>query len=418
MTIRMDQLIKALTTALDIVEGELLGASSRHGKRVAVLSGIMGLRLGMRDEELRALTTCALLHDNALTEYIASELDGEEHDAAMKSHCEIGQRNVNTLNFKTNYSDFVLYHHERPNGTGSFQKREGEFSTGAAIICIADTVDVINHLQRIRSERLPDIYRYIESGAGTLFTREAAEAMLGILDENMLETLQDENIEDAALKFIPAWYAEMENEVIINLATFFTHIIDYKSKFTRKHSTQIANRAWLMACRYGYPLSTCTEIYLAAALHDLGKLAISSSILEKPGKLDDEEFEIIKSHVYKTWEILKDIEGFEEIHLWASNHHEKLDGTGYPFGKKAEDLDFVSRLLACIDIYQAVSEDRPYHAGRGHGETIGILRDMARKGFIDRDITEDLNKMLLDFDGQDVPPPDLEACREARKTEV
>ncbi|MDR1046441.1 MAG: phosphohydrolase, partial [Treponema sp.] len=92
--------------------------------------------------------------------------------------------------------------------------------------------------------------------------------------------------------------------------------------------------------------------------------------------------------------------------------------TGYPFGKKAEDLDFVSRLLACIDIYQAVSEDRPYHAGRGHGETIGILRDMARRGFIDRNITEDLNKMLPDFDGRDVPPPDLEACREARKTEV
>ncbi|WP_461249109.1 HD-GYP domain-containing protein, partial [Treponema sp. R6D11] len=100
-----------------------------------------------------------------------------------------------------------------------------------------------------------------------------------------------------------------------------------------------------MGKHYGYEPQDLAELYLAASLHDLGKLAIPSAILEKPGKLTDEEFNVIKKHVYLTWELLNDVEGFETICRWASDHHEKLDGYGYSFGKKAVELDFNSRLL-------------------------------------------------------------------------
>jgi HD-GYP domain-containing protein (c-di-GMP phosphodiesterase class II) len=75
-------------------------------------------------------------------------------------------------------------------------------------------------------------------------------------------------------------------------------------------------------------------------------------------------------------------------------YHEKLDGSGYPFGKKAEELDFNSRLMACIDIYQAVSEERPYHPERDHQSTMKILHDMAEKGQVDAGIVKDMDKAL------------------------
>jgi HD-GYP domain-containing protein (c-di-GMP phosphodiesterase class II) len=136
------------------------------------------------------------------------------------------------------------------------------------------------------------------------------------------------------------------------------------------------------------------ELYLAAALHDLGKLATPVAILEKPNILNDAEMSKIKEHVRITWELLKDIEGFGPICTWASSHHEKLDGSGYPFGKKADELDFNSRLMACIDIYQAVSEERPYHPRRDHRATMEILRQMANNGKIDGVIVTDMDAAL------------------------
>ena len=192
---------------------------------------------------------------------------------------------------------------------------------------------------------------------------------------------------------------------MLNLAGFVTTIIDYKSAFTQRHSRQIANKAWLMARYYKCDQLECSKLFLAAALHDLGKLYIPSSILEKPGKLDEAEYAVIKSHVTYTCDLLAHIEGFEDVHRWAGFHHEKLDGSGYPFGKRGAELDFNARLLACIDIYQALSEERPYHARRNHEDTMCILYDMAHKGHIDKDIAADIDTALAAYSLLDVGSP-------------
>ncbi|GHV92977.1 HD family phosphohydrolase [Spirochaetia bacterium] len=390
----MDNLIRAIAVALDIVEGELLGASANHGKRLAVLTAAMGRRMGMGDEALSALASCALLHDNALTEYILSEREGREQDHNMKLHCVIGQRNVETLMFQTDISGFILYHHERANGSGPFGKKAGEYPWGAELIGIADLIDVTHRLQRVGADRLPLLRQNISDKTGVIHTPFAAEALLAVLDEEMLLSLGDDRIADTMDKAIPPWTVDMDSEVILNLAGFVSHIIDYKSSFTRRHSAGISDKAWIMGNYYGYDHTLLSELYLAASLHDIGKLATPTDILEKPDKLDDNEFRIIKDHVRKTYDMLADIGGFEKIREWASNHHEKLDGSGYPFGKKGDELDFNSRLMACIDIYQAVSEERPYHPERDHQTTMKILYDMAGKGHIDEKIVRDMDKAL------------------------
>jgi HD-GYP domain-containing protein (c-di-GMP phosphodiesterase class II) len=161
---------------------------------------------------------------------------------------------------------------------------------------------------------------------------------------------------------------------------------------------------------YKFDPAAQAELFLAASLHDIGKLATPTAILEKPGKLNDEEFAIIKDHVRMTWEILKNVEGLADISTWASSHHEKLDGTGYFLGKKAGEMDFNSRLLACIDIYQAVSEERPYHPKRSHGDTMQVLNKMADNGKIDGNIVKDMDMALAQFEGKDIPRPEMQPC--------
>jgi len=406
LRLRMDSLIKSIATALDIVEGGLLGASTNHGKRIAVLCAKMGTVLQKSPDETNAIAICALLHDNALTEYILSERAEGRHDPAMKKHCEFGQRNVDALCFKTNVKDFILYHHERADGTGPFGIREGEGPLEAEIITIADSIDASYHLQRLEQEELPAVRKIIAEETGKHYGKTAAETMLEILTWPTVLSLKDDVIKQTASDALFPWTVDIQTETVFGLAGFAAKIIDYKSVFTEKHSIQIANKAWFMGTHYKYEPEELAELYLAASLHDLGKLAVPSEILEKHGKLTDEEFEIIKKHVHLTWELLNDVEGFETVCKWASNHHEKLDGSGYPFGKKASELDFNSRLLACLDLYQAISEERPYHPKRSHEDTMRLLYEMAGAGKIDGDIAKDLDAALAPYDGKDMPPPD------------
>jgi HD-GYP domain-containing protein (c-di-GMP phosphodiesterase class II) len=401
----MDSLIKAIAISLDFVENEFLGASTNHGKRITVLCAKMGKMLGKSPEEIRGLAMSALLHDNALTEYILAERMYGQHDPAMKKHCEFGQWNVDALCFKPNVKDFILYHHERADGKGPFGIRAGEGPLEAELIAIADSIDVSHHLQRLEPEKLPSLRDIIAGDSGTRYSKIAAEAMLEVLDQATLLALKDDVIEETAgAAFIP-WIADIEAQSIFGLAGFAAKIIDYKSVFTRRHSTQIANKAWLMAEYFRIDPMERAELYLAAALHDIGKLEIPAAILEKPSELNNEEFTIIKKHISLTKRLLDDIEGFHNISAWAGNHHEKLDGSGYPLGKKAPELDFNSRLLACLDIYQAVSEERPYHPGRNHDDTMQILYKFADDGRIDKNIVKDIAIVLAPYDGRDIPPP-------------
>ena len=172
-----------------------------------------------------------------------------------------------------------------------------------------------------------------------------------------------------------------------NIADFFADIVDYKSPFTSRHSIGVAEKAAQFAKYIGYDVSDIEKMYLAGALHDIGKMAVGNEILEKPDKLTDEEFDKLKNHVGYTYLILSQVDGFEDIRDWAALHHEKLNGKGYPFGKTADELNEQERIMACVDIYQALTEERPYKKGMSHEKTCDILDEMAEKGFVDADIS-------------------------------
>lgn len=407
MQLKMDEMLRSLAMGLDAVESDFLGASTNHGARIATLCAAMGKQLGLTDAEQTTVAACALLHDNALTEYILSERPGSAQEFNMVSHCVLGQQSAEALPFPAPMAGYILYHHEQADGGGPFGKKAGDCPLGAQLIAIADMLDSQLHLQRWQAQELPLLQDIIKKRTDTHFTQTAADAMLAVLDADMLQALRDENIYFTVSQAMPAWQADLSEGEILRLASFVGHIIDYKSAFTKKHSSQVANIAWHMAQFYGINRELRAEIYLAAALHDIGKLFVPTAILEKPGALTKEEFGTIQSHVWWTRELLCKVTGLENICNWASNHHEKLDGTGYPEARHGRQLDFVSRLLCCIDIYQAVGDNRPYHPARSHTDTMAILQDMVYQDKLDKTIVADLGSQMEAFPVGAVPPPPI-----------
>ncbi len=192
---------------------------------------------------------------------------------------------------------------------------------------------------------------------------------------------------EAFLDFIPDnEYVTLEKMAM--LSEFASAIIDFRSPFTAMHSAGVSASAVELAKLVGMSGDECTMMKIAGNLHDIGKLKIPKEILEKPGKLTDEEYDIIKEHPYFTWKILKHIEGLDQIMEWAAFHHEKLNGRGYPFHLKGEHLHLGARILAVADIFSAITEDRPYRKGMGKEQALTILRGDAERGDISSGIVE------------------------------
>ena len=386
MRIERTKLLTVLSEALDSVEKEFLGVTDHHAKRVALLCDRMAEQLGMEEEERSAVVTAALLHDSALTEYREGYGGATVPLGALQGHCVVGEENLALVPGAVS-RNFVLYHHERADGKGAFGKTAAETPLGAQLIHIADQLD---RCHPVGSTDCGKLRAFVERGRGTLFAENIADLALCVLTEELLESLSDAEIEAAS----PA-VADVPCETDLrDLAKLFARIIDYKSAFTKAHSLGVAEKAERMAQHYGWDEAATEQIYCAGALHDIGKLMVDKDVLEKAGKLDEAEYRHIQSHAAETFRLLSKLESLGQIIPWASQHHEKLNGKGYPMGLTAAELDEKSRLLACLDIYQALTEDRPYKAGMSHAKAISILRELAEKGELDAAITEDIDRVF------------------------
>ena len=230
------------------------------------------------------------------------------------------------------------------------------------------------------------ISEFLSKIRGTVIDDECADAFMDAFTGVSVMNMEDSQIEKSLWEKVPREKIELTFEQIKNIAGFFARIVDYKSPFTSTHSIGVAECARKLSGYMGFDDETVQKMYLAGALHDIGKVAIGNDILEKPDRLTDEEFDTMKHHALYTYRILSDIDDFDEIRDWAAFHHERLDGTGYPFGKSADELNECERIMACVDIYQALTESRPYKKGMTHEKAIGILEDMAQKGWLDKNI--------------------------------
>jgi putative nucleotidyltransferase with HDIG domain len=164
------------------------------------------------------------------------------------------------------------------------------------------------------------------------------------------------------------------------LAKGFAMVVDSKSPFTAGHSARVALYADMIGEQLALTAAHRRHLRRGALLHDIGKLGISNTILDKPGKLTDAEFETVQSHPQLSADILSTIPAFAELVPMAGGHHEKLDGRGYPRKLKGGEISFETRVVAVADIFDALTADRPYRKAMPANEAMRIIADDSGKG--------------------------------------
>lgn len=178
-----------------------------------------------------------------------------------------------------------------------------------------------------------------------------------------------------------------DDDDLDRVANAFARIIDAKSPYTFRHSEGVAQAAAALALALGMPPDEVRTLRRAALLHDIGKLGVSNTILDKPGRLDDAEMRQIRLHPEYTEQILGRAACFQDITLVAASHHERLDGAGYHRGVQAGTLPLAARILAVADVYDALSADRPYRAALPYEEVARIIQKGAGTALCERCVT-------------------------------
>jgi putative nucleotidyltransferase with HDIG domain len=173
-------------------------------------------------------------------------------------------------------------------------------------------------------------------------------------------------------------------------------VVDSKSTFTKGHSERVTLFADLIAAELGFTPERRRWLKRAALLHDIGKLGVSNTTLDKPSKLDADEWVEMKNHAVQTEAILSRISAFKELASISSAHHERLDGKGYPKGLKGDEIVLESRILAVADIFDALTADRPYRAAMPVSKALSIMAEEVGKA-IDGMCFEALKKALERF---------------------
>lgn len=294
--------------------------------------------------------------------------------------CDRGASILRKLGLGDTAAEAVRGLDEHWDGSGYPERR-----VGSLIPVESRILAVAQHLDVFASEKGTDAaMAVLRERGGRWFDPElvrVAERLhgQGVLWKNALSDTPESEIRNAAVDLAPN--ADQLTATDIDLiCEAFAEVVDAKSTFTYRHSVGVTDAAMKIAEKLGLSSERLQLVNRAALLHDLGKLRVPNSILDKPGKLDAEEWRVVQEHPRLTREILGRIGPFRELAAIAGAHHEKLDGTGYPDRLVAEQLPLEARILAVADIYGALTEDRPYRAGMPVEQALAILaRDVPDK---------------------------------------
>jgi putative nucleotidyltransferase with HDIG domain len=407
----LSNIISALSFALDLTEGQPLG----HAVRTCVIGTRLGSKLGLSPQEIADLYYALLLKDSGCSNNAArisqilgsddrrakrdmrstdwSRMSGESfaylrrnlmperslfHRAAavMKMlvqgkkqtaelfslKCERGAGIARQLGFSEQTATAIYSMDEHWDGSGyPHGLKRDRIPSISRIINLAQTLDLFVSIHGV-----PIAFEVVRRRSGSWFDPE----LVGILSELendgvFWERLQsDGRARELAIELEPPKDLVPANHTSLDdICNAFAEVVDAKSPYTFQHSTRVADTSAAVANRLGLPQETIVMIRRAALLHDIGKLSIPNTILDKPASLTPREWEIVRLHPYYTQRVLEKIDGFQELAFVASTHHERLDGSGYFRNLVGEHLPLPCRVVAMADVFDALSSSRPYRDG-------------------------------------------------------
>lgn len=316
--------------------------------------------------------------------------EGDVTRKFMEARCDRGAEIARMLFLSETTAAAIRSLDEHWDGRGMPDGLRGEeIPMAARILCLAQTVEVFHSTGGLEAARTMARKR-----SGRWFDPLLVDAFLRFCpDRDFWAALEAPSVSEWEP---PDLALAGDEDRLDRIAEAFARVIDAKSPFTARHSERVAEIAEVTAAALGFDVDERRLMRRAALLHDIGKLAISSRILDKPDKLTEEEFRAIQTHPVHTLRILERAPCFSELADLAANHHEKLDGSGYPRGLDADDLDLPMRVLAVADVYEALTAQRPYRAPLPVDEALAIIdRDVPHR--LDGDVRNALAGQIAEL---------------------
>lgn len=418
-TVRLAEVISALTYALDLTEGQRPG----HTLRTALIAMRLGRELGFDAETLGALYYAALLKDAGCSSNAArmAALFGSDdqnvkrdmrlvdwHDRwrlAMRTarNCGVGRNPIARI-------QHFLRIAQTPQMTREIIQARCERGAQIAVALgfPKRTAEAIGHVDEhwcglghpvgLAGDEIPILSRVllVSQTFEAYWSEHGLKASLAMInarsgrwfdpslvarivawkhDRGWWATLADrDKLDESVIAMEPGGAPILATDDRLDATAFaFAAVIDAKTPFTYRHSSNVAKYAVGIATAMGADGMLLRDVLRAGLLHDVGKLGVSNRILDKPGRLTDEEREEVKKHPRWTWQILERVSAFEHFAAASSHHHERLDGKGYPWGLTGDRLDFTARVLAIADVYEALTADRPYREGLPISKVMDIM---------------------------------------------
>ncbi len=370
-----------------------------HHRRVAVASYHIGKKLNLSNEDLLNLVIAASLHD-------IGALSVQERDMLIKEdvdnpepHCVMGYSMLQTFDVFKGIAQIIKHHHIKYDK--SLSMPEGEVPFACYIIYLADRVDVMISPDQFILSQKDKVISHIQEKVGILFHPDVYDAFIAAARSDIFWIdMNNMSIEQLFKELDFNFDVEMSFDLILEFALTMSKIVDFRSQFTASHSYTVAQLAATIGTYFGWSDEDCKKLKIAGYFHDIGKIGIDPGIIEKPGRLSDEEFQMIKLHPYFTEKILlelQDSEWFKDIVDWASNHHENIEGTGYPHAIHGQDVHTGTKILAFSDVITALLEDRPYRIGLPIEKAFNIIRgEIAPK--ISADMFEVIYQHMAEID--------------------
>ncbi len=219
------------------------------------------------------------------------------------------------------------------------------------------TIETLTVKDRVKVKLSESVKKRVAEGISYLYSNTETTELTSVT----------KNIADELMKAISA-----NDALAIDIGT-----LKVSDEYTFKHSVDVATMAMIVAKKYGFSDTEVYDIGIAGLLHDMGKSKIPNEILNKPGKLTDEEFEIMKQHSVFSYNILKNNKGLKDsIKLAVLQHHEKINGSGYPFGVDSSKICPFAKILSVVDIYDALVTERPYKSAFSPRDAVEMIMAM------------------------------------------
>jgi HD-GYP domain-containing protein (c-di-GMP phosphodiesterase class II) len=418
--LKLSELIGALSHALDITEGQPEG----HCVRCCWIGMHIGRSIGLPEQALWELYYTLLLKDlgcssNAaricelyLTDDLAFKRDYKWVDGSLnqalrfvvshtglqvglaerfktlltvashssdlaqeltQTRCQRGADIARQLRFGEQVAAGIHGLDEHWNGGGRPDKLAGEsIPIYARIALLAQVVDVF-HTVGGQDEAMQEA----KNRANFWFDPKLVSALEDVaVDPQFWAMLNSDKLHQAVLDLEPGRFqVPLDEDYLDEIAAAFGQIVDAKSPYTQGHSVRVALYACLVAEQLGISEPRRRWLRRGALLHDVGKLGVSNTILDKPGKLNSDEWEAVKRHAAYTRSILGRINIFEELAQVSSAHHERLDGNGYPSGLKGDEIVLETRIITVADIFDAITAERPYRGAISVTKTLAIMSE-------------------------------------------